>query len=129
MNKKELKKKFLFLIMITLILILPFSSALNLITDSRGNVIERTNYGPFGDILDGGDSRFTYTKKELDEQSNLYHYGARYYEADTLKHFTQPDTLIQDIYNPQSLNHYSYVLNNPYKYVDPDGNNALPAIG
>lgn len=36
-------------------------------------------------------------------------------------HFVQPDTLIPDIYNPQSLNRYSYVNNNPIRYNDPTG--------
>jgi hypothetical protein len=31
------------------------------------------------------------------------------------------DTLIPDLYNPQSFNAYSYCLNNPLKYVDPSG--------
>jgi len=30
--------------------------------------------------------------------------------------------VIQDIYNPQNLNRYAYVLNNPLKYIDPSGN-------
>lgn len=29
--------------------------------------------------------------------------------------FNQPDCLIHDVYNPQSLNRYFYVLNNPHK--------------
>jgi hypothetical protein len=33
----------------------------------------------------------------------------------------QADTLVPDLFNPQSLNRYSYVLNNPLKYVDPSG--------
>ncbi len=30
-------------------------------------------------------------------------------------------SLYQEIANPQELNRYSYVLNNPLKYIDPDG--------
>jgi hypothetical protein len=38
--------------------------------------------------------------------------------------WTQADTQIPDYYNPQSLNRYSYTLNNPLKYTDPTGHQA-----
>ena len=93
----------------------------NVIQDDTGNVVERNNYGPFGSVFEGGNSRYTYTGKETDS-TGLSYYGARYYSADILRRFTQADTLIPDVYNPQALNRYSYVLNNPYKYVDNEGN-------
>jgi hypothetical protein len=37
----------------------------------------------------------------------------------------QADTLVPDLFDPQSLNRYSYVLNNPLKYVDPSGHILL----
>jgi hypothetical protein len=36
--------------------------------------------------------------------------------------FLSADTYIQDPYNTQSYNRYSYTINNPLKYTDPDGN-------
>ena len=103
---------FLTISLFTLILILPFSSAFS---------IEETTYYPFGSVFEGGNSRYTYTGKETDS-TGLSYYGSRYYSADVLRGFTQADTLIPDTYDPQALNRYSYVLNNPYKYVDPSGN-------
>jgi hypothetical protein len=47
-------------------------------------------------------------------------YGARYYDV-SLGRFTQPDTLVPSPLNPQSLNRFAYVLNNPVKYTDPTG--------
>jgi len=44
-----------------------------------------------------------------------------------LGRFISPDTFIQAPYNPQSLNRYSYCLNNPLKYIDPTGNFAFLA--
>ena len=38
-----------------------------------------------------------------------------------LNHFTQPDSIIPDLTNPQALNRYSYVFNNPINYIDPSG--------
>ena len=99
----------------------------NIITDEAGNKIEETTYLPFGDILEGGNDRFTYTGKEKDSTGLMY-YGARYYSP-FLRRFTQPDTLIQDIYDPQSLNRYAYARNNPLKYTDPEGHSFLLAIG
>ncbi|MCL4393972.1 MAG: RHS repeat-associated core domain-containing protein [Chloroflexi bacterium] len=52
--------------------------------------------------------------------------GARYYDA-SIGRFIQPDTVIPDLYDPQSLNRYSYVRNNPVRNTDPTGHFA-PAI-
>ena len=46
--------------------------------------------------------------------------NARYYDPE-LGRFTQPDNTIPDISNPQSYNRYSYCVNNPLRYTDPDG--------
>ena len=35
--------------------------------------------------------------------------------------FISADSIIPDLYDPQSLNRYTYCRNNPLKYVDPDG--------
>lgn len=45
---------------------------------------------------------------------------ARYYET-TSGRFISPDPFVEDIRNPQSLNRYAYVRNNPINYVDPLG--------
>lgn len=75
-----------------------------------------------------------------DEISNLYRYGARFDDriGTTDFHFrqyksewglfTQPDTLIQDVYDPQSLNRYMFERGNPYRYVDQEGHNPIAAI-
>ncbi len=91
-----------------------------LITDLAGNTVEETFYYPFGLTLTGGTTEERlYTGKEKDS-TDIYYYGARYYDPD-MGLFTQPDPVIADVYNPQQLNKYSYVLNNPYTYIDPDG--------
>jgi RHS repeat-associated protein len=92
-----------------------------MITNESGDVVQYISYLPFGEVLVGTkDERFLYTGQEWDRESELLYYGARYYDPKFSK-FLQPDPIIADIYNPQNLNAYSYVLNNPYKYVDPDG--------
>ncbi|MBI5224542.1 RHS repeat-associated core domain-containing protein [Candidatus Micrarchaeota archaeon] len=97
-----------------------------LVTNSSRGIAEETSYRPFGEVLLDGKSKHLYTGKELDSESGLYYYGARYYNP-VIGQFTQPDTIIPNPYDPQSLNRYSYVLNNPYKYTDPTGHCAEDA--
>jgi len=54
-------------------------------------------------------------------RSGLYYYGARYYDS-IIGRFISADMVAQDFMTPQTLNRYSYVLNNPLRYVDPSGN-------
>jgi RHS repeat-associated protein len=46
--------------------------------------------------------------------------GSRFYNAD-IGRFLQPDTIVPEPGNPQALNRYSYVNNNPIRYNDPSG--------
>ena len=62
--------------------------------------------------------RFTGQREESD--LGLYFYRSRWYDP-VLGRFIQADTIVPDPTNPQSLNRYSYVLNNPLRYTDPSG--------
>ena len=46
----------------------------------------------------------------------------------SLGRFLQPDSIIPGMGNPQSLNRYSYVLNNPIRYNDPTGHKEACGI-
>jgi RHS repeat-associated protein len=50
----------------------------------------------------------------------LIDFNARFYSP-ALGRFIQPDTVIPNPANPQSLNHFSYAYNNPLNYIDPSG--------
>lgn len=92
------------------------------VTDEAGNVLEETRYYPFGAIRDGGtDARYLYTGQEADSETGLYYYGTRFYEPE-IRRFTQPDSIIAAGHDPQQINRYSYVANNPLIYVDDSGN-------
>ena len=62
---------------------------------------------------------YTFTGQKADSDG-LSFYNARYYDA-YLNRFIQPDSIIPNFYNPQYLNRYSYVRNNPVRYTDPSG--------
>ncbi|PYU24736.1 MAG: hypothetical protein DMG30_07850 [Acidobacteria bacterium] len=68
-----------------------------------------------------------FTGKQRDSESNLDYFGARYY-ASTMGRFLTPDWTSSpssvpyaDFSDPQSLNQYSYVRNNPLSRTDADG--------
>ncbi|MRR30757.1 RHS repeat-associated core domain-containing protein, partial [bacterium] len=91
--------------------------------DASGNLLSTLRYTAFGEVraasgTTGTDYRYTGQREE--SELGLYYYVARWYDA-YLNHWTQPDTIVPDPYNPQDWNRYSYGLNNPVKYNDPTG--------
>ena len=91
-----------------------------------GVVISHTSLGIIGPLYDGR-VRCRYTGKERDTESGFAngndYFGARYYGSSAGR-FLSPDPsglAYADPTNPQSLNLYSYVLNNPLKFGDPSG--------
>ena len=94
-----------------------------------GKRIKAMWYTPFGgDAKEVGDAkaRYRFTGKEKDD-SGLYYYGARYYD-DAFGRFLAADSLLPDVYDPQQLNRFAYVRNNPVKLVDPDGHVPVLAM-
>ncbi|MBI4149317.1 hypothetical protein HY491_02630 [Candidatus Woesearchaeota archaeon] len=90
-----------------------------IITNETGQVVEEKRYDPFG-VEMSGNSKIGYNSKELDKDTELNYYGARYYGAE-FGRFVTPDTVKGSLVNPQSLNLYAYTLNNPLVYIDPEG--------
>jgi RHS repeat-associated protein len=95
----------------------------NMLVLNRQVINEENKYYAFGETNSTGNSgnSYKYNGKELDKETELYYYGARYYEPE-LGRFIQADALTGSIENPLSMNRYSYVSNNPMKFVDPTGN-------
>jgi RHS repeat-associated protein len=70
------------------------------------------------------------TQKERDNESGLDYFGARYYSGPQGR-FTGVDAgrvNKRHLANPQKWNRYAYTLNNPLKYIDPDGLEELIVI-
>jgi RHS repeat-associated protein len=98
-------------------------------TDYLGRVESTYQNLPFGELVPQNNTMFLgatehhFTGKERDTESGNDYFGARYY-ASSMGRFMTPDPsglYYADPENPQSLNLYSYVLNNPLINVDPDG--------
>lgn len=93
-------------------------------TDHPGCLeIEATEYLPFGLTRKQTSTEVTYykfTDQEHDPKVGLYNYNARLYDP-AVGTFISPDSIVPDWYDPQLLNRYAYVRNNPLKYVDPTG--------
>ncbi len=96
-----------------------------------GSTILLTNpldYTPFGQTFSGStNDPFIFTGKERDIESGNDNFGARYYSSSTGRFMSpdwssDPDAIpFADLSNPQSLNLYGYVQNNPLSVTDPDG--------
>jgi RHS repeat-associated protein len=95
----------------------------SVITNASGAKEQEIYYYPFGQTrFNSGsvDLHHKYTGQEEDAETGLYFYGARYYDP-AIGRFISADTIVSDPSNPQSLNRYTYVLNNPLRYTDPTG--------
>ena len=68
---------------------------------------------------------YKFNGKELDEETGLYYYGARYYDPRT-SIWLSTDPLAEKYKN---LSPYIYVGNNPIVAIDPDGRGILNVIG
>jgi RHS repeat-associated protein len=95
----------------------------SLTTDQSGAPVAETRYLPYGEerwTNEAQPTDFTFTGERAERGFALMDYNARYYDP-YLNRFISPDTIIPDFENPQSLNRYSYVVNNPVRFVDPSG--------
>ncbi|MCL5024448.1 MAG: RHS domain-containing protein [Nitrospirae bacterium] len=104
-------------------------------TDVNGAVVWRADYRPFGEeqSIDPQttENDMKFVGKEKDKETGLYYFGARYMRPEIGRFVTidpvgpvDPRTSKTNyamLANPQRLNRYAYSLNNPYRYVDPDG--------
>lgn len=107
------------------------------VTDSNGQVYQHLEYFPTGEtwVEEASDKRqipYLFTGKELDEETGLYYFGARYYDpriglfmATDPAYSTTPEEAVN---NPRLYNLYAYAMNNPLRYIDPDGRNPRTVV-
>ena len=94
-----------------------------LMTNAAGVEVRDYDYQPFGEQSSTGSAanERTFTGHIRDDSTGLLYMSARY-EDPKLGRFISPDSLIPDPEEPQDINRYSYVRNNPVNNVDPTGN-------
>ena len=101
------------------------------VTDKDGEIYQHVQYFPFGETWVEETSSteklpYLFTSKELDEETGLYYFGARYYDPRTsVWQSTDPALPSQlssfGMYNPTRLGLYTYAAQRPTRLVDPDG--------
>ena len=102
------------------------------VTDGNATITQGFLYAPFGEItteynINFGNNvipKYSFNAKELDEETGMYYYEARYYAPPT---FTSRDPMFEKYF---WMTPYAYCANNPVKYVDPDGKEiGIPPFG
>ena len=92
------------------------------LTDIQGNVRQYTAYMPYGEGFvsehtTSSELPYLFNGKPLDEETNLYYYGARYYDPRDIV-WRGVDPLAEKYPN---IGGYVYCADNPITLVDPDG--------
>jgi len=90
--------------------------------NAAGSVVRTFGHFPFGEVWyeTGAADKWKFTTYERDAESGLDYASARFHSS-RLGRFMSLDPLPGDRKNPQSLNRYSYVRNNPISSSDPAG--------
>ena len=94
------------------------------ITDINGEIAQYSAYTPYGEMFREyrNVTPYRFNGKELDTETGLYYYGARYYNPATSL-WLGVDPLASKY---PGVSPYVYCVGNPVKYVDPDG--RVPAL-
>lgn len=106
------------------------------VTNDHGEIVEYLRFNAFGQrrtsewanfegYMSSSKPGFIHTKRGFTGHEHLgdlhlIHMNGRIYDP-TVGRFLSPDPHVQDPYNTQSYNRYSYTLNNPLKHKDPSG--------
>jgi RHS repeat-associated protein len=95
-----------------------------LVTGPGGDVIHRRVFEPFGQVVaETTPTEATaqlFTGQRLEATSGLYDFRARWYDPEAGR-FLSVDPVVQSASDPQTVNGYGYVRNNPVNLTDPTG--------
>ena len=92
------------------------------ITDDKANIMQYDAYLPYGELLVDEHSSseelpYKFNGKEMDEETGLYYYGARYMDP-KISMWLGVDPMIEKY---PEISPYIYCHNNPIVLIDPDG--------
>jgi RHS repeat-associated protein len=96
------------------------------VTNATGTIVDESDFYPFGGervVVNNDSNPYKFTGKERDPESGLDYFGARYFSS-AMGRFSSTDPKglgVRHLLNPQKLNKYTYVLNNPLSLFDPNG--------
>ncbi len=99
----------------------------SVVTDSTGTTVGEDRFYPFGETRFTTGSMFTdklFTGQREITGLGIYHFGARFYSP-KLGRFLSADSIVPGYTDPQNLNRFSYVKNNPLRYIDPTGHKCV----
>lgn len=116
--------------------VLDHLGSTSVLADAAGNILNDSDYTPYGGEIPfttGNPAQhYKFTGKERDSETGNDYFGARYFE-NTMGRWLSPDWSAKvepvpysKLDDPQSLNLYAYVGNNPMMRVDPDGHDGCP---
>ncbi|REK69237.1 RHS repeat-associated core domain-containing protein [Paenibacillus paeoniae] len=96
--------------------------------DSSGSLrLNQYNYNIFGNMTLQNEliaQPFKYSGEMTESTTELQYLRARWYDP-SIGRFVGEDTYEGEAKDPLTLNLYTYVINNPLKYIDPSGNKHL----
>jgi RHS repeat-associated protein len=96
-------------------------------TDASGTVVGEQGHYPFGEFWysSSATTKWRFTSYERDSESGN-DYAIFRYHSNRLGRFLTPDPIAGSVFNPQSLNRYAYVTNDPVNLIDPFGLQVEP---
>ena len=101
-------------------------------TNASGALLNRARYEPYGYVAAGtkpspGTSVIGFTGHVQDAETDLVYMQQRYYDP-IAGRFLSVDPVVTDANTGKGFGLYTYVEDNPYRYVDPDGRQLAQAI-
>jgi RHS repeat-associated protein len=94
------------------------------LTDATGKLISRTRYEPYGATAAGATPGIGFTGHMNAPELGLVYMQQRYYDP-VAGRFLSIDPVTTDANTGSSFNRYTYANNSPYKFIDPDGRDAV----